>query len=167
MLRLLTALALVCVPATALAGRTIAIAYFDNNTGSAELDPLRKGLADMLITDLGAVSSLQIVERDKLNQVLDELKLGRSKFIDPRTAQKLGKGLAAEYIMTGSYALARDVLALGFDPATSAMTIVVAGQFGFVGPQHGQREGAQVDARGGAAFPLHWRSRSTQPPVPR
>ena len=110
MLRLLTALALVCVPATALAGRTIAIAYFDNNTGSAELDPLRKGLADMLITDLGAVSSLQIVERDKLNQVLDELKLGRSKFIDPRTAQKLGKGLAAEYIMTGSYALARDVL---------------------------------------------------------
>jgi TolB-like protein len=64
----------------------------------------------MLITDLANVGSLQIVEREKLNEVLGELKLSKSKFIDPRTAQKLGKGLAAEYIMTGSYAVAGDDL---------------------------------------------------------
>lgn len=109
MVRCLAVLALLLAPAVASA-RTIAIAYFDNNTGNAELDPLRKGLADMLITDLSNVGSLQIVERDKLNQVLDELKLSRSKFIDPRTAQKLGKGLAAEFIMTGSYVLGGDSL---------------------------------------------------------
>src|SRR5215468_5379524 len=108
-MRLLAALALVLAPAAA-GARTIAIAYFDNNTGNAELDPLRKGLADMLITDLGQVTSLQIVERDKLNQVLGELKLSRSRFIDPRTAQKLGKGLAAEFIMTGAYLVAGDTL---------------------------------------------------------
>ena len=109
MVRCLAVLALVLAPAVA-SGRTIAIAYFDNNTGKTELDPLRKGLADMLITDLGNVGSLQIVERDKLNQVLDELKLSKSKFIDPKTAQKLGKGLAAEFIMTGSYVLGGDNL---------------------------------------------------------
>jgi TolB-like protein len=109
MVRCLAVLALVLAPAVASA-RTIAIAYFDNNTGKVELDPLRKGLADMLITDLGNVGSLQIVERDKLNQVLDELKLSKTKFIDPRTAQKLGKGLAAEFIMTGSYVLGGDTL---------------------------------------------------------
>src|ERR1041384_2811835 len=109
MVRCIAVLALVLAPAVASA-RTIAIAYFDNNTGSAELDPLRKGLADMLITDLGNVGSLQIVERDKLNQVMDELKLSQSKFIDPRTAQKLGKGLAAEFIMTGSYVIGGDIL---------------------------------------------------------
>jgi TolB-like protein len=109
MVRCLAVLALVLAPAVASA-RTIAIAYFDNNTGKAELDPLRKGLADMLITDLGNVGSLQIVERDKLNQVLDELKLSKTKFIDPRTAQKLGKGLAAEFIMTGSYVMGGDTL---------------------------------------------------------
>jgi TolB-like protein len=107
MVRCLAVLALLFAPALASA-RTIAIAYFDNNTGVAELDPLRKGLADMLITDLANVGSLQIVERDKLNQVLGELKLSQSKFIDPKTAQKLGKGLAAEYIMTGSYAIRGD-----------------------------------------------------------
>jgi TolB-like protein len=109
MLRCLVAFALLFAPTTA-AARTIAIAYFDNNTGQAELEPLRKGLADMLITDLGNVSSLQLVERDKLNQVLSELKLSQSKFIDPRTAQKLGQGLAAELIMTGSYAIAGETL---------------------------------------------------------
>jgi len=109
MARLLVALALLFAPTTA-AARTIAIAYFDNNTGQAELDPLRKGLADMLITDLGNVATLQIVERDKLNQVLAELKLSDSKFIDPRTAQKLGRGLAAEFIMTGGYVVAGDAL---------------------------------------------------------
>ena len=35
--------------------------------------------------------------------MLEELELSRSKFIDPRTAQKLGKGLAAELILTGHY----------------------------------------------------------------
>lgn len=105
MRRLILCLLLVLAPRLA-AARTIAIAYFDNNTGDAALDPLRKGLADMLITDLGNVQSLQIVERDKLNQVIAELKLGKSKFIDPKTAQKLGKGLAAELIMTGGYVIA-------------------------------------------------------------
>lgn len=99
-------------PLRAQAARTVAIAYFDNNTGDAALAPLAKGLADMLITDLSNVSALQIVERERLNQVLAELKLGRSKFIDPKTAQKLGKGLAAELIMTGGYTLAGNVLRL-------------------------------------------------------
>lgn len=109
MVRCLVVLTLLFAPALASA-RTIAIAYFDNNTGKAELDPIRKGLADMLITDLANVGSLQIVERDRLNQVIDELKLSQSKFIDPKTAQKLGKGLAAEFIMTGGYVLGGDNL---------------------------------------------------------
>jgi TolB-like protein len=64
----------------------------------------------MLITDLAQVQSLRIVEREKLNQVLAELKLSRSKFVDPRTAQRLGKGLAAQFILSGGYALAGDAL---------------------------------------------------------
>jgi TolB-like protein len=89
----------------AAAARTIAVSYFDNNTGQADLQPLAKGLADMLITDLGGLPAVRIVERQKLNAALAELDLSRSKFIDPKTAVKLGKGLAAEYIMTGGYAL--------------------------------------------------------------
>jgi TolB-like protein len=89
---------------------TVAVSYFDNNSGQAELDPLAKGLADMLITDLSQLSSLRIVERQKLNQVLAELKLSRSKFIDPKTAQRLGKGLAAQFILSGGYSVVGNTL---------------------------------------------------------
>ena len=89
---------------------TIAIAYFDNNTGKADLDSLGRGLADMLITDLSAVPVVRVVEREKLNQVLAELKLSRTKFIDPKSALRIGKGLAAQYVMTGGYALAGEIL---------------------------------------------------------
>ena len=46
--------------------RIVAISYFDNTSGTKEYDPLSKGLADMLITDLSNVKSLKIVEREKL-----------------------------------------------------------------------------------------------------
>jgi TolB-like protein len=90
--------------------RTVAITYFDNNSGSAELAPLSRGLTDMLITDLSNVGALQIVEREKLNLVLSELKLQQSKFVDPKTAVKLGKGLAAEFIMCGGLTMTHDDL---------------------------------------------------------
>jgi len=97
-------------PAVAASPVTVAVSYFDNNTGKAEYDPLAKGLADMLITDLGQVKALRVVEREKLNQILAELKLSRSKFIDPKTAQRLGKGLAARFILSGGYTLAGDTI---------------------------------------------------------
>src|SRR5439155_67793 len=63
---LLLAACLAALATPAAAARTLAVSYFDNNTGKPEYDPLAKGLADMLITDLSAISSLQIVEREKL-----------------------------------------------------------------------------------------------------
>ena len=83
--------------------QTVAISYFDNTSGLEEYNPLSKGLADMLITDLSNVKSIQIVEREKLESLLKEIDLGEGKFIDESTAQKLGKGLGAGYMLTGSY----------------------------------------------------------------
>ena len=92
------------------ANPTLAVAYFDNNSGSSEFDPLRKGLADMLITDLHGVSSVQVVEREKLNLILDELKLSQSKAIDKASALKMGKLLSAQYVLTGAMTVSKDML---------------------------------------------------------
>jgi len=83
--------------------QTVAISYFDNTSGLEEYNPLSKGLADMLITDLSNVKSIQIVEREKLESLLSEIKLGGSQFFDPSTAQQLGKGLGADIILTGAF----------------------------------------------------------------
>src|SRR5262249_47794865 len=68
------------------------------------LEPLGKGLAEMLISDLaGATDGVKIVERARLEEVLAEQKLGRSGKVDTRTAARIGKLLGARYLVLGSY----------------------------------------------------------------
>ncbi|MFL5350050.1 MAG: CsgG/HfaB family protein [Hyalangium sp.] len=83
--------------------RVVAVLYFDNNTGDASLDVLQKGFADMMVTDLSAVDQLQLVEREKLQQIIDEQKLQRSKYFDPKTAVRLGQLVGAQYAVAGSF----------------------------------------------------------------
>jgi TolB-like protein len=83
--------------------KRIAIIYFDNSSGEPSLDKLKKGLADMLITDLSNVNMLAIVERDKIESVLKEQKFNNSKEFEPSTASKVGKLLGAQIILTGGY----------------------------------------------------------------
>lgn len=82
----------------------VAVLYFDNNTNHADLDVMKKGFADMLVTDLSSVKEISVVEREKLEALLSELKLQKTKYFDPATAQKLGRGLGATHAVTGSFA---------------------------------------------------------------
>jgi TolB-like protein len=89
---------------TLLAGnKVIAISYFDNTTSNSKYNSLSKGIADMLITDLSKVRDVDIVEREKLEELIKEIKLGNSSYFDQSTAQKLGKGLGASSILTGAF----------------------------------------------------------------
>ena len=83
--------------------KTIAILYFDNSSNNSDLDPLRKGLADMLISDLSNLKLLRVVEREKLEDVMKEIKLSNMQSFDSQTQQKIGKLLGAETILLGSY----------------------------------------------------------------
>jgi TolB-like protein len=90
----------------------ISVLYFDNNTGRADYDLLRKGLTDMMVTDLVAWDGVTVVERQKLEAVLHELKLQQSKDFDAGTRQKIGKLLNAQYLLTGMVNLAGQTLAI-------------------------------------------------------
>ncbi len=102
---LLTAVVLAALlPGSASAATpTLAVTYFDNNTSEERFDPLGRGLADMLITDLSVVENLTVVERGRLNDVLSELELQSSSFVDPETAVTVGKGVGAQYVLTGAF----------------------------------------------------------------
>ncbi|MBN2356966.1 hypothetical protein JXO59_12695, partial [candidate division KSB1 bacterium] len=90
--------------------RTVAVLYFDNNslTKKEEMEPLRKGLADMLITELSKVNQFQVVERAHLQQILEEMSLGQSGALDNNTAQQVGQMLGAKNLILGSYMMMFD-----------------------------------------------------------
>jgi TolB-like protein len=91
---------------------TMAVLPLAKGTGDQAWDGLGGALAGMLTSDLGDLPTYQLVERDRLDAVLDELALGRSGFIDPHTAQKLGQGVGADTLLTGRYSLVGDQLLL-------------------------------------------------------
>lgn len=82
---------------------TVAVLYFDYSGKADELGVLRKGLAQMLISDLAAVDGVRIVERDRLQALLTEMKLSRSTQFDAKTASRIGKLLGARYLVLGNY----------------------------------------------------------------
>jgi TolB-like protein len=82
---------------------TVAIVYFDYTGKDAELEVLRKGLAQMLISDLSGSDAIRVVERERLEDILAELKLQASAKIDPQSAAKMGKLLGARYLVLGGY----------------------------------------------------------------
>jgi TolB-like protein len=80
----------------------IAVLDFDNNSGNPRYDPLGKGLAAMMLTDLAAVPMLQVVERSRLADVMQELQFQQTQYVDPATAQRVGQLIGAEFVLLGS-----------------------------------------------------------------
>lgn len=82
--------------------KSIAILDFENNTGLNTQDNLKKALSDTLTTNLSKYQGLTIVERTRLKDAIEELKLGQTGFISQDTAIKIGKTAGSQYIILGS-----------------------------------------------------------------
>lgn len=82
---------------------TVAVLYFDYTGKNEDMALLRKGLAQMMISDLVETPDIRLVERDRLEAVLAEMKLQRSRRFDKRTAARVGKLLGARYLVLGGY----------------------------------------------------------------
>ena len=101
-LRVLAVVLAISSEARAVETPTVLVTYFDNHTGDSAYDPLGKGLADMVLTDLSSVTDLKIVERARLQALLDEWALQGGGAVDAATARSQGKLLGASHAVTGS-----------------------------------------------------------------
>ncbi|MFZ5766984.1 MAG: CsgG/HfaB family protein [Thermodesulfobacteriota bacterium] len=99
--------------ASVLQNNTLAVLYFHNKTGRPEFEPWQKGLTVMLSIDLAKLKQLQVLERARLQALVEELGLGVSGLVDTTTAPRVGRFVRAHYLVGGEF---------GQD-ASSAMTI--------------------------------------------
>lgn len=81
----------------------VAILDFEDTSAEATFPKLNRALQSMLTTDLSVSRDLQLVERARLEDIRSELKLAESGFLDPATAAKVGKGVGAKAVLTGSF----------------------------------------------------------------
>lgn len=102
--------------------KSIAVFYYHNQTGNVIFSPLQKGMTVMLITDLVKLrefeehKDLKVVERARLQALLEEIELGETGLVDVDTAPRMGKLLGARYLAGGDI-LKGSVTELRMDPS--------------------------------------------------
>lgn len=83
--------------------KSIAVLNFRNLGGNSGFDPLAKGLADMVITDLSQVRALTVIERSRMQVLLEEMGLGQSGLVDAQSAPRVGQLLGARTVLQGGF----------------------------------------------------------------
>lgn len=87
--------------------KRVAIAPFSRAQDAQTVSLLEAELTNGLVT----YSNFELVDRLQLSQVLTELQLNNSELVDPKAAQKVGKLIGADYIVSGEvldYAINRE-----------------------------------------------------------
>ncbi len=88
--------------------RTLAVFPFSYSGSNSRYAPLGLGLSEMILIDLDKVTDLKIVERVRIQALLDELKFAQSKYVDPSQAPQAGRFLGAGQIIGGSFTVFND-----------------------------------------------------------
>ena len=80
---------------------TLAVMDFKNTSEKFSLDRLERNVPEMLKTELSQSGRIIVVERRRLEAILNEQALGLSGVIDEEQAQKMGKMLGSRDITHG------------------------------------------------------------------
>src|SRR5579871_1021830 len=87
---------------------SVAVLYFQNNTGNTQLDWLRTGLTEMIVTDLSQSTDLEVIGTDRVYQILKDLKRTNEGTASLETVQEVAKRSGARTVLVGSYLKAGD-----------------------------------------------------------
>jgi TolB-like protein len=83
---------------------TVAVMPFAYAGANADVQALSRGFAQLLVTDLAKSRQLRVLERERMQAMLDEIRLADSGRVDPRTAVRSGHMLRAARVVQGSLA---------------------------------------------------------------
>ncbi len=89
---------------------SLAVLYFDNNTGNPQLDWMRTGITDMLVTDLSQSPDVEVLGTDRLHQILSEMKRADDRTISSEVVQEIAQRAGVKTVLVGSYVKAGDAI---------------------------------------------------------
>jgi predicted Zn-dependent protease len=81
---------------------SVAVQAFTNR-GDTAYASLAKGIAAMVISDLSKVPGLKVLERQKVQKLVDEIAISESGLVSQDTQVKAGRLMRAEKVVVGSF----------------------------------------------------------------
>ncbi len=93
--------------------KTMAIIDFKNRSvdHKEQYDPMEQGFADLMINRLNNSTDLKVVERERIQWILNEIKLQNEN--DMEGAVRLGKQMGVQTVLLGSFIIVGDQIWLG------------------------------------------------------
>ncbi|MFH0922173.1 MAG: CsgG/HfaB family protein [Fibrobacterota bacterium] len=82
---------------------SVAVAAFANTGSDKGLDPLSKGLSEMIATDLSQVERFTLLERARMQALADEMALGQTGLLEEKNSERFGRLAGAERVVAGSF----------------------------------------------------------------
>jgi TolB-like protein/Flp pilus assembly protein TadD len=79
-------------PAAAVKQKSVAVLYFENQSGAKEDEYFRDGITEDIVTELSKIAQLEIFPRSEMLAFRDK----------PATAQQVGQQIGAAYVLEGS-----------------------------------------------------------------
>jgi tetratricopeptide (TPR) repeat protein len=89
--------------------KSVAVMYFMDMGKNPSWTPLQKGLADLIIRDLKTVESIEVVDRYKINALMQERNLTVADLSNENMIPQYGRLLNAYHIVTGSFNVTPDM----------------------------------------------------------
>jgi TolB-like protein len=83
---------------------TIAVMPFAYTGTNAEIAPLSRGFAQLIVTDLAKSQQLRVLERERMQAMVDEMRLDTMQQADPASAARSGRLLRASRVVQGTIA---------------------------------------------------------------
>ncbi|MFQ5526111.1 MAG: protein kinase [Thermoanaerobaculia bacterium] len=83
---------------------SVAVMFFDNLSGDPELDWLRNGLTDMLVTDLSQSPDLRVLSTNRIYQILSDMKKLDERITSFEVIREVAEEAAADTVILGSFA---------------------------------------------------------------
>jgi tetratricopeptide (TPR) repeat protein/predicted Ser/Thr protein kinase len=88
---------------------SLAVLYFENNTGDEGLDHWRKMLSDLLITDLSQSKYLRVLSGDRLFQILNDIDKLEVKTFSADVLDEVASRGRVQHLLLGKYAKLGDI----------------------------------------------------------
>lgn len=80
---------------------TLAVLPFRVSAQDTSLQPLGRAMAELLTTDLSQTARVKVLERARVQMLIDEMQLAVQQRVDPATAARAGRLLGAERLLEG------------------------------------------------------------------
>ena len=89
---------------------SVAVLYFDNSTGTPDLDWLRTGITDMVVTDLSQSQTLEVISTDRLYAAMAALRRADNRVTSPEVIREIAERTGVSNVIVGSYMKAGDAI---------------------------------------------------------